>query len=920
MDDDGLVQDAFATDHLWKSSVFFEDPFSQQSTLFDHVPLDVSSARFDNPYAPKTTLLDEIQLVDLDNFHLGVLPELESFEHSSLSADTPLVEDEDDIWQIALEAGPWNKDVKFFTWETFENSGHIENRTSFLTEAGPNTFDAALAKDEDKIPPGRPIQQQAFLDCLWNLGLGRSSILFSFDRKSKSFVSTINDGRSSGLSLASSQSITRQFILTGGTFLYLRSFVERTYASPASISAKVALASAVSSVLSAFEDHLGTHSNTVCSLLQLQHLFDKPRQILIHIARLVDALKHTRSNEHLSSLLHHHVLELEGGDETLLCISTAILCQVAKPSLDLISEWIGIQREGESVPLAKRGSFIAIEDAPDDQVSPEYLYKSEMMARFITPEDGDVIFETGNSLRFLKSHHPDHPLASLDKFGIIPPELEWKFEWKAIDSLATKAKAYEDSLRSALLSFSQGIVSMAKDHTPIKPGLNPNLDVYEDPDFAKYIEETVELFDRRPQFTHDRLPTELDLILTDVLTGNTPNGAFNSTFAPPLAITSSLSFRPLLATQAKFVNATTLRLFLRSHHLRLHLSLQRQYHLLNDGVFSSRLASALFDPDRESAERQKGTMRSGVDMGLQVGSRTTWPPASSELRLALMGVLSESYHSSALYASMGNKVRQKKDPDELPGQLAFSIRQLTEADMEKVMDPNSLYALDFLRLQYVPPAPLNLVITSSALEKYDFIFKFLLRLSRIIFVVSHLPRTYSFTTASQFRLEAHHFVNALSAYIFQTGIAAHWEIFESYLSTLETRLDEEDIAGELGTRVTSGLDSIKTAHEQCLDSIMFSLLLRRRQKKVYALLEEIFECILLFATMQRAGGDPHIAISKQEGISGLYAKLKGKIRVFISVCRGLTGKRGYGKGRGTGEENTLERLGVLLEMNGYYVG
>jgi hypothetical protein len=304
---------------------------------------------------------------------------------------------------------------------------------------------------------------------------------------------------------------------------------------------------------------------------------------------------------------------------------------------------------------------------------------------------------------------------------------------------------------------------------------------------------------------------------------------------------------------------------------------------------------------------------------LQLGSRSNWPPASSELRLALMGVLSESYYESTLYHTSNPLSRAGKDStgrregEELPGQLNFAVRTLTEPEMEKVMDPNSLYALDFLRLQYVPPSPINLVVTSSSLERYDLIFKFLLRLLRMLFVISHLPRTYLDIHSRLFRMEAHHFVTQLSTYIFQTGIAEHWNHFSSFIDSVEKRIADEDAAGELGTIVTQGLASLRDAHETCLDSIMFSLLLRRKQKKVMALLEEIFDCILLFA---KQNGEKEREEGK--GSKELYVKMKGKIRVFISVTRGLSGKRGYGKGKDTSEENTLERLGVLLEMNGYF--
>jgi hypothetical protein len=248
---------------------------------------------------------------------------------------------------------------------------------------------------------------------------------------------------------------------------------------------------------------------------------------------------------------------------------------------------------------------------------------------------------------------------------------------------------------------------------------------------------------------------------------------------------------------------------------------------------------------------------------------------------------------------------------QLPGQLNFAIRNLSEVEQEKVMDPDALSALDFLRLQYVPPTPLNLVITTASLDKYDLVFKFLLRLQRMLFVVSHLPRRYSDIESRQFRTEAHHFVTMLANYVFQTGIAGHWQDFDAFVASLKTRINEEDAASEYGTRVTQGIASLRDAHEKCLDSIMFSLFLRKRQRKILALVDEIFEHILFFAKMQRGA---------ESSAKDVYDKLRGKIRVFLSVCRSLTGKKGYGSGKGTAEEDSMDRLVLGMEMNGYFAG
>src|SRR5579871_2396255 len=90
-----------------------------------------------------------------------------------------------------------------------------------------------------------------------------------------------------------------------------------------------------------------------------------------------------------------------------------------------------------------------------------------------------------------------------------------------------------------------------------------------------------------------------------------------------------------------------------------------------------------------------------------------------------------------------------------------------------------LEALDFIQLLYKPPFPLDAVITSSILEKYDRIFLFLLRLFRMQYVASQLFRDAASRTsfaqgtdplAQRFRIEAHHFITTIAGYIFHVSI------------------------------------------------------------------------------------------------------------------------------------------------------
>ncbi|KAL6704903.1 hypothetical protein ACN47E_007448 [Coniothyrium glycines] len=913
------------SDSLWQQPSLCggeEEQELYESALFAPLHLDLSTVKFDHPYASKHDLDRDLRLPGLDTFEFGPLPELDTPDESTVSIDAPPLEPAEDVWEVAFELGPANKDVRFFTWESFEKGQHVDEQAPYITERGPEAFDAALACDHDKISAGQIIKGSVLLQSLWNLGLGRSSILFQFNPKSKTFEPAVVDGRASGVSLRAAQSLVAQFIHIGNTFLYLKSFAERAFTSASSIPARVALATAVSTILSSLEDTLGQRSSQIVSFIQLQDHFGKPREILTHVARMVDAAKFAKTNEQLASILHHRLLELEEGQHYLRQLTCQVLSLVSGPSLELIAEWSGLRQEQAIEPIWQRNSFVTVEDASVDASSLEFTYRSEMMPRFISPEDGNMIFEIGSSLHVLRTQHPEHPLARFRTSTIKPPDLDWTFAWKDIEMTTRKAKAYEDALRQTLLEYSKGsyggTAGPAQSTTPSLAETASDEKSKTETDF----EEAMRCMDLAPGKTTQLLPDELQMLVSEIVNDDGHQADPLPAFSPPLSLASALSFRPLLAAQAKLVNAATIRLFLRTYNLRHHLTLQRQYHLLGDGVFSSLLATALFDPDRESAERHKGQMRSGVHMGLQLGSRKSWPPASSELRLALRGVLSESYHASALYqGSLGRSESTAKDHllngrdnDELPGQLNFAIRNLTEAEQEKVMDPDALSALDFLRLQYLAPTPLHLIITSALLEKYDLIFKFLLRLLRLLYLVSHLPRQYADVESTQFRLEAHHFVSMLANYVFQTGITEHWNDFDTFVSTIETRINLEDAAGEIGVRVTEGIASLRDAHEKCLDSIMFSLLLRKRQRKIMALIDEIFEHVLLFAKVQRAG-----EVGGAD-VKDIHAQLSGKIRVFLSVCRGLTGKKGYGTGRSTVEENSMERLVMSMEMNGYFGG
>lgn len=878
-----------------------------------------------------------------------------STEPSQIEEDLPKDEEQaEELWMFQnvepLEG------ARFLSWDVFEDQAHGEPHSAYITEAGPEMFDAALAGESDVLSLGNTkhliIKSRVYAASLLALGLGRSSVLFIWDEAEKSFMKRLDPIRISGCTGETIDGLLATFINCGNATRVLQLFVDRTYQAHKS-PARIAMADAVSTLLSTVQSRFSIPVSSIKSLLQLQALFKPVEALLTSFHLIVKSSVTERSDEAMLSKLFYEIQRLENRPELMREILLEVLVRVSRPFLDFIGEWMGTQREA-GLPLEKRGlgrSFVKVEDRSwiDEQglemQEPDFILDVDRVPSFITGEDAQTMFETGRCLRFIRTHHSDHPLARADVvFSAAPPKLEWEFSWQSIEQVETKALKYEKDLAAAIKKFSNVSAREESQHSEMQEdgATFQHLDILGMPkeEMEAHVLNSMARLNELPPMagTTDKLSK----LLNNCLAGNS-GAAFDDelTFAPPVSLTPILSFSPIIAAQARIVNGTSMRLFFQAHNLREHLVIQRNFQLLGDGVFSSRLSHALFDPELETAERRAGVARTGGIMGLRLEGRDSWPPASSELRLSLMGVLKESYVSTSLGGRehAGGYLDRK---NELPGDLSFAVRDMSLGEIEKCKDPNSVEALDFLRLSYKPPPPLEAVITPMSLYKYDQLFKLLLRVMRMLFVVSQLfrdalDRTSYWqgidTTAQRFRIEAHHFVSCVSGYFFDTGIDATWRIFERKLNQIEKRINEDTDHVVLGQN--EGLDKLREYHERVLDRIMFALLLRRRQQPVMKLLEEIFTLILHFAKHSRSRA---LGVKRRVGpdqeVKEMYLRFRKKVEVFITVCRGLSEKKGYGEKRAAeirgvpggglfdsdelADENTIAQLLARLEMSNYY--
>ncbi|XP_055595580.1 uncharacterized protein LOC129746120 [Uranotaenia lowii] len=167
-------------------------------------------------------------------------------------------------------------------------------------------------------------------------------------------------------------------------------------------------------------------------------------------------------------------------------------------------------------------------------------------------------------------------------------------------------------------------------------------------------------------------------------------------------------------------------------------------------------------------------------------------------------------------------------------------------DVEQIPEKFDLYhpnALSMLNLSYRVEWPLNLILNPETLEQYANIFRYLLKVRRISFVLgksfqllkeSHKQYGKRFLTSPQYsrvQLICHklsHLINALKNYITNSALQASWETFRKDLESAES------------------MEELYRKHTNYIKRILFLCLLNKKSVEFYNNMEEIFRVILRF--------------------------------------------------------------------------
>ena len=881
-------------------------------------------------------MLDKVRdfrLSDLPSVDLGLLEDVESLGSCVSSSDEevlpelPLIEEEEDIWTFPKEdQDSW---TRLRTWPGFQGASSQECRAPFVSDGDACYFDSILAAQSDS--DSNVLASKAIFDSLVQLCVGRESTFFVFVAEDESFAPRINDGRMSGLSRPGFTSLCSTFFRQGNITRNLHSFASSHQRCETTSPTLMAIATAVTAVLEELECQFIEASHNFNSLLQIQDLSRAQIRILEHLTDVKNQVVCVENEHDVLSLIFNVAQNTEHSSLNIRKASLSILIAASAPWEAAVNHCLGLIPNGpaqsafgeQTLDISPKSP--AAIDTEMTSIDEFHALGFPKVPDFISRNESTTLFELVQNIRLLRAHTPQHPILNLSKFmttGNV--RIAWRTSWHSVEKMVEQIKNHKTEIEKATKAFDHGesfdkalearVVSLPENdvfsptlkksamqfmhdstaHIEASPGSSSRNDWLHSPSFQPLLKEK-------------------------------SDASAIEAFSPPVSLLPSLSFAPVIAAQAELVNRACLRLLLKDGGLRNHLSILSRFKMLSDGVFSCRLCHSLFSQQLND-DRVQVRHHTFAAPGLGLGYRNIWPPMSSELRLAVRGILTDCYFGP------DQPARTSMFREDLPGGLSFAIAELDENELSRCTSPDSVFALDFLRLHYQAPLPIAAVITPSSLIKYDAIFKLTLRAKRMVFVVEQLAadilaqRPLSHPQERlylRFRQQAYHFVSSICTYFFES-MATHRQRLDNRLTATEAVLNHDDLNGD-------SVAKLRTFHNCVLDDIMFSLLLRKRQSEVLQLLEDIWGTILQFSGSIRKleGSDGKMEKTDRPKPTELFQTFQKKAKIFVAVCRGLSERKTPREtaetkefqtpgSAGEPENGSISQLLLRFEMNGFY--
>lgn len=739
------------------------------------------------------------------------------------SDEEPGSEIDADIWAVSSPSCKQSKGG-LLSWDKF-NHPHVKSPSVYLSEAGEAIWDAVAQQKQDTSQIGhlQYARLDLFIQATLNVLVGRGSRLFKWNHATHSFDCQLNPIAITALSSELTVGLCNTICECGSKFRTIQAFGESTAPKNATL---FAMQSAFSQILHAFETNLQQNfvpRLTIMEILLVANKYTEVYKILHHI--IVATLTSEDESDTLVTVMEY-ISKTWSSNALLRPMLTSLACRILEPSI---------------CDTQQRMNTAAIDSTnnTDDWVLAALLPQENMILQEI--------------LRCLQVGR-DNGIQMLSSINGVPL-VRLARQWSDLIEIQRMADTLESELRNLSTKPSRSF------HDPINDRhlTEHEISIHQNPFEINFEMGPSSLTSMRQDAVKN---DDLSHLVLAVLANE------HATVEPDLSPMQmlSISLSPILNTHHRVYSYALLRSVFLQENLVAHLEILFGYHLFADGSFAARLSSALFDANQYSAEDLRKT---GLSAGLRLETRDVWPPASSELRLVLMGLLSRP-------SPDGNSAN-------LSDAISFAIRDLSEDEMELCRDVRSVHALDFLRLTYSPPSRvLELIITPDVLDKYDRVFKFLLLLLRMHALSQTFMTTIVVRRAApcadkqhhRFWLELHRFVKNLLDYVLNIAIKIPMGKMFHLFHQVHKSLQEDDYDACMST--TSGISHLCKIHEESLEDIVTALFLKKAQRKIYAATSEILQIGLHAAELRGA------SLSKQSSAMQ-YKKLERGFKTWFSL-------------------------------------
>ncbi|GAO46041.1 hypothetical protein SAICODRAFT_16684 [Saitoella complicata NRRL Y-17804] len=803
-----------------------------------------------------------------------------------------------DIWNLASQIPEQPARGRLVTWDSYlASKPSAEVQSPFLTENPAEVFDAVLHRALNNIydphAAGTPIESTQFFRSLAELGLGRESVLWKWNADTRYWEDCEERVRVTGCTVESVAGITEMPKACGANFRMLEGACVEIKGNPEEFGATaVAFGECVTVLLDDFRRRLTSEIRDIPTnrgLLMLEAIFKPVHAILEMLAEI--AFVNEKHEIRIGIELLKKVFEMAQANEwlegsVLRPVLYGVLQRTSVPYLERLEKWMHMGRERSRGALSDMKEFF-IQKTPTsaNAEGDGYTLKQSHIPPFLSHTDALRTLGSGESLELIKTCKPDHPLCQYGEGGAMEGmtklKLEWKFMWEDLERLGEGVRRYEREMRDVLEAYrnkntvtpsSDGNVEMEVEVEDKEVGRDEmDMDMWQmdKEQLQTIIGDLREMMSAPPTTTTTTTPQPTDAATSLNITVSNP---------PSLDTIAHHAFQRVLAMQSRLIQTATLDLFLHDLNLRHELELWWRFGLFGDGRFV-------------------GTLREGVfganGLGLGNGGKGRWPPSGGRLVGALDGVWLGGKENNRI--SFGVVEPEPTDNDE-NGDMVVA----------KWSDPDSLHALDWLRVHWRGEYPLNTtVFRGEVVERYASMWRFLLVLVRLDRTVRNFPRATMATKIGiggeevRFRVEVAHFVAGIVGFVFDVAVGATWKAFMDELSGIERKVKKGNVEG-------LSLAGLMAAHDAMLDKMLSLSLQGKRQAPILKLVEGMFGVILEYNKLVRERGE-----NEREGkeeVKGLVERFGRYMGMFLRVLRRLEEKGSEG----------LQELQARMDFGGYY--